>query len=139
MPGDKGRIKTYGSESHIMIKTRAIDHVCLWVRSLSEAKAYYERVFGFVCSPRTGDGSTLVVESEDVHFFISELKETNDFVSHQHISFRVESIDEVIDNLQALGITQYTIGETGVFMHNNYKWCEWRDPSDIRLECVELV
>lgn len=122
-----------------MIKTKAIDHVCLWVRSLSEAKEYYERVFGFMCTPREGDNSTLVVESENIHFFLSEIEKDNGCLSNQHISFEVESLDQVIANLKILGITQYTLGKVSFFVHKNYKWCEWNDPSGIRLECVELV
>ncbi|WP_455205329.1 VOC family protein [Kaarinaea lacus] len=122
-----------------MIKTKAIDHVCLWVRSVAEAKDYYEKVFGFVCAPRGTDNTTLVVESENVHFFLSETKNHNDFLLKQHISFEVESLQSVIDNLNALGISQYQLGEVSLFTHKNYKWCEWKDPSGIRLECVELV
>lgn len=122
-----------------MIKTKAIDHVCLWVRSVAEAKEYYEKVFGFVCVPRDADNTTLVVESENVHFFLSESENDNDFLSKQHISFEVESLHSVVDNLNALGISQYQLGEVSLFKHKNYKWCEWRDPSGIRLECVEPV
>lgn len=61
------------------------------------------------------------------------------FVAKQHISFEVESLARVIENLNALGITDYEVGEVGFFVHKNYKWCEWRDPSGIRLECVELI
>ena len=122
-----------------MIQAKAIDHTCLWVRSLSEAKDYYEKVFGFVCTPREGDDATLVVESEDVHFFLSENKGNDEFITKQHLSFGVESLDQVIESLNEMGITGYKTGEVNFFVHKNYKWCEWRDPSGIRLECVELV
>ena len=122
-----------------MIKVNAIDHVCLWVRSLSEAKAYYETLFGFVCKPREEDQHTLFVESEYVHFFISESKEDHEFLSRQHLSFKVDSLDEVVQNLQKLNMADYEVGEVKFFTHKNYKWCEWRDPSGIRLECVELT
>ncbi len=122
-----------------MIKPKAIDHVCLWVRSLSEARDYYEKVFDVVCAPRDGDDTTLVVESENIHFFISDSGSDNKFLSKQHISFEVESLSQVIENLKALGISEYNVGEVSFFAHKNYKWCEWRDPSGIRLECVEIV
>jgi len=122
-----------------MIKVKTIDHVCLWVRSLSEAKVYYEKLFDFISTPREGDSTTLVVESEDVHFFLSECTDGNAFLSRQHISFEVSSLKQVIENLDASGISDYEIGEVSFFTHKNYKWCEWRDPSGIRLECVEMT
>lgn len=122
-----------------MIRAKAIDHVCLWVRSLSEARDYYEKVFGVVCTPREGDDSTFIVESENIHFFLSESGVDNEFLSKQHISFEVESLNQVIENLKALDISDYEVGEVSFFAHRNYKWCEWRDPSGIRLECVEMV
>lgn len=120
-----------------MIKTKAIDHVRLWVRSISEAEDYYQKVFGVICVPRKGDDKTLVVESENIHFFLSESEDENEFLSKQHLSFEVESLDQVIESLKELGISDYDVGEVDFFVHNNYKWCEWRDPSGIRLECVE--
>jgi len=60
-----------------MIKTKSIDHVCLWVCSLDEAKSYYENVFGFKCNYLEYGNKTFVVESESVHFFISESSEMN--------------------------------------------------------------
>lgn len=122
-----------------MIKTKGIDHVCLWVRSLSEAKNYYEKIFEFVCELRTDDETTLTVESDFVHFFIRESKNNNEFISKQHISFEVDSLEEVILSLKALGVSGLEVGNTSVFKNRNYKWCEWRDPSGIRLECVEVL
>ena len=122
-----------------MIEAKAIDHVCLWVRSLPEAKSYYERIFGVVCTPRENDENTLVVESESIHFFLSESKNESEFLSKQHISFEVESLNTVIKTLCEIGISDYKVGEVSFFVHRNYKWCEWRDPSGIRLECVERL
>ena len=122
-----------------MINAKSIDHVCLWVRSLSEAKDYYERVFGFVCTPRAEKDATLVVESESIHFFLRESKTDSAFLSKQHISFQVDSLNQVIESLKALNVSDYELGEVSCFVHENYKWCEWRDPSGIRLECVEPV
>jgi len=122
-----------------MIKAIAIDHVCLWVRSLPEAKAYYENLLGVTCTPRAGDPDTLVAESDSIHFFISENRADDGFLSRQHLSFEVASLDQVIGSLEASGISDYRLGEVGFFKYRNYKWCEWLDPSGIRLECVELI
>ncbi len=121
-----------------MITPKAIDHVCLWVRSIDEAKIYYETLFNFRCSPREDNNNTLVVESNNIHFFISEAREKSAFLAEQHISFEVESLNEVIEKLIKLGITDYTTGEVDFFTRRNYRWCEWRDPSGIRIECVEI-
>lgn len=121
-----------------MITPKAIDHICLWVRSLAEAKVYYETVFGFSCTPREGDPSTLVVESDKVHFFISEATEASPFLSQQHLSLEVDSLSQVIEKLHELGISDYRTGDVDFFTQHNYHWCEWRDPSGIRLECVEI-
>ncbi len=122
-----------------MIAVTEIDHVCLWVRSLSESKDYYEKVFNFECHYREMDQKTLIVESNDVHFFLNENKEENEFLAKQHISFKVDSLEQVIDSLNKLGDINYTTGKVSCFKHVNYKWCEWLDPSGIRLECVEVV
>ena len=122
-----------------MIRVKAIDHVCLWVRSLTEAKHYYEKVFGVTCVPREADPATLVVESEAIHFFISEDIMGGEYLSKQHLSFEVDSIDQVIAALNEMGISDYQQGEINFFKHRNYKWCEWRDPNGIRLECVEIL
>lgn len=81
----------------------------------------------------------MVVESEDIHYFLSESAINNESLSKQHISFKVESLNQVIENLKVLGISEYEVGEVSFFTHRNYKWCEWRDPSGIRLECIEVV
>ena len=107
-----------------MIKPKAIDHVCLWVRSLAEARVYYERLFGFSCTQREGDDSTLVIESEQIHFFISEGCGESEYLSRQHISFEVESLDNVIASLGEMGICDYQVGVVNFFIHKNYKWCE---------------
>lgn len=121
-----------------MITLKNIDHVCLWVRSLAESKRYYESLFGVTCTPRQGDTSTLVVESDRIHFFMSETSNETDFLAQQHISFEVESLTKVIATLEQLGISDYQTGSVDFFHQHNYDWCEWRDPSGIRLECVEL-
>lgn len=122
-----------------MIIAKAIDHVCLWVRSLEEAKSYYENIFGIACTLRENDKNTLVVESNNIHFFLSECKEINEFLSKQHLAFEVESLVDVMKTLQEMGITDYKVGEVSFFAHRNYRWCEWRDPSGIRLECIERI
>jgi len=94
-----------------MIKAKATDHVTLWVRSLAEAKLYYENIFGFIFTPRNSDETTLVVESENVHFFLSEGRNESEFISKQHISFEVESLDKIIETLNVKGVTEYEVGE----------------------------
>lgn len=106
---------------------------------MAEAKEYYEKIFGFTCTPRPDDDNTLVVESEAVHFFISQSKDMDALLANQHLSFEVDSLENVIASLQELGVTDFEVGEVNLFKHKNYKWCEWRDPSGIRLECVELL
>ena len=122
-----------------MIQVNSIDHVCLWVHSLAEAKSHFETVFGFDCKLHIHDQSTLVVESEKVHFFISETKQAGNFLANQHLSFEVESLAQVINTLTNMGITDFDQGEVAFFAHRNYKWCEWKGPSGIRLECIEIV
>jgi catechol 2,3-dioxygenase-like lactoylglutathione lyase family enzyme len=122
-----------------MITLKNIDHVCLWVRSLTESKRYYETLFGVTCTPRDGDAATLVVESEHIHFFMSEAESDHPFLAQQHISFEVHSLDAVIATLKQMGVSDVSTGEVNFFRQRNYKWCEWRDPSGIRLECVEII
>ncbi len=122
-----------------MIHVKSIDHICLWVSSLSEAKYYYETIFGFVCKPRDNDNTTLIVESGNVHFFICKNNDADKYIPQQHLSFEVASLDKVIKTLNKNGITEYHLGEVNFFKHRNYKWCEWKDPNGIRLECVEII
>ncbi len=79
------------------------------------------------------------MESEFIHFFISENDGEDSFISKQHLSFEVESLGEVTEHLRSVGITDYTMGEVTFFSQRNYKWCEWRDPDGIRLECIALT
>ena len=122
-----------------MIRPKKIDHVCLWVRSLAESRRYYESLFDLTCKAREGDPATLLVESDSVHFFIAEASPEADFIDKQHLSFEVESLAQVIETLEQMGISDFRTGQVDFFKHRNYKWCEWRDPSGIRLECVELA
>ena len=79
-----------------------------------------------------------MVESPNIHFFISEVHSVSpDFLSKQHLSFEVNNLDHVISSLEKLGISDYNTGEFEMFEHRTYKWCEWRDPDGIRIECVE--
>jgi catechol 2,3-dioxygenase-like lactoylglutathione lyase family enzyme len=121
-----------------MIRPNSIDHTCLLVTSLLRSKTYYERVFNVTCTPRQDNPKTLMVESPNIHFFISEVQGIlTDFLSKQHLSFEVDNLDYVISALEELGISGYETGKFEMFQHRNYKWCEWRDPDGIRIECVE--
>ena len=122
-----------------MIEATAIDHVCLAVSSLGRSRDYYERVLGASCKLRDNDPATLVVEAAQVRFFLSESLANPEFLSSQHLSLRVRSLEDVISALNALGITEYETGAINLFERDNYRWCEWRDPDGIRLECVELL
>jgi catechol 2,3-dioxygenase-like lactoylglutathione lyase family enzyme len=123
-----------------VISPIAIDHTCLVVRSLDRARDYYRRLFDFSFTPREGDPDTLAVESPQVHFFLTQAPDAPaDFLRRQHISFRVEDLDEAITRLVAAGVADRTTGRVDFFRQNNYRWCEWRDPDGIRLECVQSL
>lgn len=124
-----------------MIAPIAIDHTTLFVRSLPEAKEYYEQLFGLASIPIEGEGNErmLAIESKAVHFFLCESKSADQLISNQHLSFEVNSLSEVIETLKNRGLSDFKTGEVTFFSHSNYKWCEWRDPSGIRLECIEKV
>jgi len=89
--------------------------------------------------PREYEQTTLIVEPDSVHFFLSESGDENAFISKQHISFEVAFLDEIIETLKTKGVTNYEVGKVDFFKYKNYKWCEWREPSGIRLECVEII
>jgi catechol 2,3-dioxygenase-like lactoylglutathione lyase family enzyme len=122
-----------------MIVPTAIDHTCLIVRSLAKTRAYYESLFDLTCAAREGDPATLAVESPHVHFFVTEVPDAPaDFLQRQHLSFTVEDLSAVTSRLAAAGQT-FTTGAVAFFKHHNYRWCEWRDPDGIRLECVSAL
>ena len=86
-----------------MIEIKRIDHINLIVSSLQRAREYYERVFGFEIVPRENTPQTLVVESEHVHFFITQVENVPEAVMrNQHVSFGVENLDSVIEALDRL-------------------------------------
>lgn len=123
-----------------MIEPRKIDHVNLLVSSLDKSKDYYQRIFGFNIVPRESNPQTLVVESKYIHFFMTQIEDVPEAVMrNQHISFEVEDLDSVIKALAEMGITDCKIGEIGFFRHRNYRFCEWRDPDGIRVECIEVI
>jgi catechol 2,3-dioxygenase-like lactoylglutathione lyase family enzyme len=79
-----------------------------------------------------------MVESPNIHLFISEVRGVStDFLSRQHLSFEVDNLGHVVSALEEFGISGYETGEFEMSQHRNYKWCEWRDPDGIRIECVE--
>ena len=122
-----------------MIKPEAIDHVCLWVRSLARSRVYYERLFGLECTVRPGAVDTLLLESEQVHFFLRECREETRFIEQQHLSFVVKDLCEIVTTLEEQGIRDYGTGEVTFMKYRNYAWCEWKDPDGIRLECIEFI
>lgn len=122
-----------------MITPKKIDHVCLQVTDLNRSKKYYETLFGVKCWLREDNSKMLVVETKGVHFFLAESKAGHEFLSNQHLSLQVDNLNEVICILENLKITDYETGIIDFFEHENYRWCEWRDPDNIRLECVEPI
>jgi catechol 2,3-dioxygenase-like lactoylglutathione lyase family enzyme len=122
-----------------MINPTQIDHICLLVNSIERSQKYYERLFDFSFKRRLEDPKTLIVESENVHFFITELENIpEEMITKQHISFEVDHLNEIINLLKSESI-EFKTGEVNIFKHKNYKWCEWRDPNGIRVECVEII
>jgi catechol 2,3-dioxygenase-like lactoylglutathione lyase family enzyme len=122
-----------------MISPIQIDHICLLVKSIERSQKYYEKLFDFSCRRRPEDPKTLIVESENVHFFITELENIpEEMITQQHISFEVDHLNEIVNLLKSESI-EFKTGEVNIFKHKNYKWCEWRDPDGIRVECVEIV
>ena len=122
-----------------MIEPTKIDHICLLVSDLNRAKRYYERLFGAKCRLRENDPKTLILDAKNVHFFLSESEANVEFLSSQHLSFRVSDLADVISKLEAMEVVEYETGVVDFFERNNYRWYEWRDPDGIRLECVELI
>ncbi len=122
-----------------MIHPTAIDHVSLLIRSAAATQAYYERLFDFTCTLHPDDASILQIESPTVHFFMLESKDApTEFLRQQHISLEVADLAQVVTLLDTAGEI-YETGEFRGFRHRNYRWCEWRDPNGIRLECVERI
>jgi catechol 2,3-dioxygenase-like lactoylglutathione lyase family enzyme len=122
------------------MKIQGIDHVTLYVRNVEAVKLYYEQVFDFSCSLILSKGKKhLQLETDTTHLFIAEDSTfTPDFIGQQHISFEVESLEPVVKKLDARG-EQYETGMYTGFKTRNYRWCEWRDPEGIRVECVEHI
>lgn len=123
-----------------MIHVQGIDHVCLTVTDLARAGDYFQRVFAFECHSHPTAGGMLIVESPCVHFFLREERTAPaEFLSQQHLSFRVPNLDQVVARLAEEPQAVYELGEVAFFKYHNYKWCEWRGPDRIRLECIEVI
>ncbi len=121
-----------------MMRPTAIDHVCLLVTNLDESKAYFERLFDFTCTLVKSNTPTLAIESKTIHFFLSESTDAPaKFLRQQHISFTVDALQPIIDQLTSQNIP-FETGHFDAFQYRNYRWCEWRGPDEIRLECVEI-
>jgi catechol 2,3-dioxygenase-like lactoylglutathione lyase family enzyme len=120
------------------VKLRSIDHLTLQVRDLSMARRYYEELFGLECVELShGETKSLQLEGPDVHFFMMESPDIDPaIIARQHVSFAVERLAVVRAKLEERG-EPYEMGEYRGFRRRNYRWCEWRDPEGVRLECVE--
>ncbi len=119
-----------------MIQPKKIDHVCLSVNNISKAKKYYEGLFGINCVPYPNKKKMMMVESENIHFFIKEVNLSAKYIKEQHLSFEVKNLGDVMKLLKSKRIP-YINGTFKGFKNNNYKWVEWRDPDGIRLECIQ--
>ena len=122
-----------------MIEPIKIDHVCILVSDLDRSKRYYERLFDTKCRSRDDRPKMLLLETKNVHFFFSESDANTEFLASQHLSFQVDNLADVITKLESLNIADYKTGRVDFFERDNYRWCEWRDPDGIRLECVVLI
>ncbi len=80
----------------------------------------------------------MCVESPHVHLFLQQARGAAEFLRQQHLSFEVADLECVIESLQLRGET-YEVGLFDAFEHRNYRWCEWRGPDEIRLECVQVL
>lgn len=122
------------------MQIKAIDHVSLYVTSIQNVKDFYRDLFQLSCEEVHGrKSSVLSLENESLHFFINEDPDIDpEFVAKQHISFEVDVLEPVIDQLKLLNIP-YRTGQYEGFKTRNYRWCEWRDPENIRVECVEHI
>ena len=109
------------------------------VSDLNRSKKYYEKLFGAKCWFRKDNSKMLVIETKGIHFFLAESEASPEFLSCQHLSLQVDSLKDVIFNLESLKITDYETGIIDFFEYENYRWCEWRDPDNMRLECVESI
>ena len=120
------------------MEIKSIDHVTLYVKSILNVKRFYRDLFQLSCKEVFNDELLgLSLENESVHFFILEDPNIDpEFVSRQHISFQVEKLEPVIEQLKSLKI-QHRTGQYQGFKKRNYRWCEWKDPEKIRVECVE--
>ena len=104
---------------------------------LQDVRDWYEETFGFSVTD-LGSG-TLSLENDAVHWFLTEDPSVSaEHVERQHVSFEVEALAPVIERLRAEGVRHET-GTYRGFRHRNYRWCEWRDPAGIRVECVETL
>ena len=129
-------METASSQEDMQIK--AIDHVSLYVSSIQNVKDFYRDLFQLTCKEiKTKSSPVLSLENDSLHFFINEDPHIDpEFVAKQHISFEVDSLEPVIQQLKSLNIP-HKIGQYEGFETRNYRWCAWRDPENIRLECVE--
>ena len=117
---------------------KAIDHCCLQVSDLKKSRDYYASLFEFDFRSHPQNEKMLMVENEEVHFFMEQSGAPSDFLEKQHISFEVDDLDEWRNKLEIKEI-EYEEGSFEGFRHRNYDWIEWRDIDGVRLEVVKVV
>jgi len=122
------------------VKINNIDHTTLYVNSIDSVIKFYAELFEFTVTPGVSeDGRYLMVENDQIHFFILEdASISKKFIAKQHLSFSVPSLKPVYEQLKSMGVS-YQRGTFNGFKKRNFDWCEWIDPEGIRLECVEHI
>ena len=99
------------------MKTMKIDHIGIAVKDLDETLKFYEEVLGMTCTGKeevadqkvrvaflpVGDSEVELLESTDVEGPIAKYIEKKG-EGIQHIAFRVDNIEEAIENMKQKGI-----------------------------------
>lgn len=99
------------------MKTMKIDHIGIAVKNLDETLKFYEEVLGMTCTGKeevadqkvrvaflpVGDSEVELLESTDAEGPIAKYIEKKG-EGIQHIAFRVDNIEEAIENMKQKGI-----------------------------------
>ncbi len=99
------------------MKTLKVDHIGIAVKNLDETLTFYEEVLGMTCTGKeevadqkvrvaflpVGDSEVELLESTDAEGPIAKYIEKKG-EGIQHIAFRVDNIEEAIENMKQKGI-----------------------------------
>ena len=106
-----------------------VSHICIKVKDLEKAEAFYTGVLGMeVVSRETLNGMPLVVLGQGIGLNLCDEPHLSSF---DHIGIRVESIDIVVEALKKAGVPIISGPKKSVYGTNLY----FRDPDDNRIEC----